>query len=70
MSQKPDLSALLRRDAASDYFDSLSSAEREEFGRGDYGLDGLPDIPDTFSPEEVEAGLAACGLGVEQKAPE
>lgn len=32
--------------------------------------DELPDVTDTFTLEEVEAGLAACGLGKELKAPE
>lgn len=70
MNPKRKNNPLLQRDAASDYFDSLSPAEREEFGRGDYGLDELPDVTDTFTLEEVEAGLAACGLGKELKAPE
>jgi len=57
-----------QEDTVSRYLDSLSPAQLKEFFSEEYGLDGLPDVPDTFTLEEVEAGLAACGL--DSKAPE
>jgi len=70
MSQKRDSSHLLQEDDASRYLRSLSPEELREYGSEEYGLDGLPDVPDTFTAEEVEAGWAACGFSEEPKAPE